>query len=119
MPARPGDRGREPEGDGGAPECGPCPALLGLEPAVEQYRLDNMDYPPTLQALVSMPNDLARPERYRRGGYIRRLPNDPWGNAYIYVSPGANGSFDLSSYGKDGVPGGEGINKDINNWDME
>src|SRR3546814_18565368 len=60
-----------------------------LEQALETYRLDNLDYPSTAQgldALLRAPSGLARPERYRRGGYIRRLPADPWGNAYAYRS---------------------------------
>jgi general secretion pathway protein G len=90
-----------------------------LEQALETYRLDNMAYPATAQgldALLSAPSGLARPERYRKGGYIRRLPEDPWGNAYQYRQPGRNGGFDVFSFGADGAEGGEGDAADIGNW---
>ena len=93
-----------------------------LESALEQYRLDNVTYPRSeqgLQALVEPPADLAQPQRYRQGGYIRRLPNDPWGNPYNYVLPGtrSGGSFDIFTNGADGQPGGEDENADIGNWE--
>ncbi len=90
-----------------------------LEQAVEMYRLDLMTYPSTeqgLDALVNAPQGLDRPRRYREGGYIRRLPNDPWGNPYQYVYPGENGTFDIYSLGADGRLGGEDQNADIGNW---
>lgn len=92
-----------------------------LESALEQYRLDNMTYPRSeqgLQALVTSPNDLAQPQRYRNGGYIRRLPNDPWGNAYQYTLPAvqSGGPYDVFTYGADGQPGGEAEDADIGNW---
>jgi len=89
-----------------------------LEQALETYRLENLRYPRTengLEALVSAPPGLARPERYRQGGYIRRLPTDPWGNPYRYRQPGRNGAFDVFSTGADGAEGGEGDNADIGN----
>jgi len=90
-----------------------------LEQAVETYRLENLVYPRTeqgLDALVQAPAGLARPERYRKGGYVRRLPADPWGNPYQYRQPGRNGAFDIFSLGADGAEGGEGDNADIGNW---
>jgi general secretion pathway protein G len=90
-----------------------------LEQALETYRLDNMVYPDTAQgldALLRPPAGLARPERYRRGGYIRRLPQDPWGNPYQYRQPGRQGAFDVFSFGADGAEGGEGDAADIGNW---
>ena len=90
-----------------------------LEQAVERYRLDNLVYPGTsdgLQALVEPPAGLAQPERYPRGGYIKRLPEDPWGKPYQYASPGQHGPFDIFSYGADGHEGGEEENADIGNW---
>ncbi len=90
-----------------------------LEQAVESYRLDNFAYPKTedgLQALVTAPAGLQRQERYREGGYIRRLPQDPWGNPYQYAAPGEHGQFDIFSYGADGKAGGEGDDADIGNW---
>ncbi|MFN3514108.1 MAG: type II secretion system major pseudopilin GspG [Phenylobacterium sp.] len=90
-----------------------------LEQAIEAYRLDNLAFPTTeqgLKALVSPPTGLARADRYREGGYIRRLPQDPWGNPYQYALPGEHGRFDVYSFGADGAKGGEGENADIGNW---
>lgn len=90
-----------------------------LEQAVDNYRLENLAYPRTedgLQALLKPPAGLARPERYRAGGYIRRLPDDPWGNPYQYAYPGRSGRVDIYSFGADGVAGGEGDGADIGNW---
>ena len=91
--------------------------IATLESALEQYRLDNLAYPAStdgLNALVTAPPALAQPERYRRGGYIKKLPQDPWGRPYNYQAPGANGkAFDLWSMGADGAPGGTDENADI------
>lgn len=91
-----------------------------LEQALEAYRIDNLAFPTSeqgLEALREPPAGLARPERYRPGGYIRRLPNDPWGNPYQYRAPGESGGpFDVFSFGADGRPGGEGNDADIGNW---
>lgn len=90
-----------------------------LEQAVETYRLDNLSFPSArdgLNALTAAPSDLERPERYRDGGYVRRLPEDPWGNPYQYAQPGTHGRVDIWSFGADGEPGGEGDDADIGNW---
>jgi general secretion pathway protein G len=90
-----------------------------LEQAVETYRIEILSFPRTqdgLHALVSAPANLARPDRYRTGGYIRRLPADPWGNAYQYAYPGKRGAYDIYSFGADGREGGEGNDADIGNW---
>ncbi len=91
-----------------------------LETALETYRLENLTYPRQadgLQALVSAPAGLQRPERYRAGGYVKRLPEDPWGNPYRYAAPGRDGQpFDVYSTGADGREGGEGDDADIGNW---
>lgn len=87
-----------------------------IEQALEQYRLDNMTYPTAtdgLQALLSPPPSLAQPQRYRRGGYIKKLPNDPWGKPYLFAVPGRKGAFDIYSLGADGQPGGDQENADI------
>ncbi|WP_309091826.1 type II secretion system major pseudopilin GspG [Phenylobacterium sp.] len=90
-----------------------------LEQAIETYRLENLTFPTSeqgLSALVSPPPGLSRPDRYREGGYIRRLPQDPWGNPYHYRYPGEHGRFDVWSMGADGQQGGEGDDADIGNW---
>ena len=88
-----------------------------LEQAIETYRLDNLSFPDDLQSLVAPPAGLARPERYRQGGYVRRLPEDPWGQPYQYRRPGVHGGqFDVFSLGADGKEGGEGNDADLGNW---
>ena len=98
--------------------------IESLETALKLYKLDSGMYPATeqgLQALVEKPDTGAIPGKWREGGYLEkgRLPKDPWGNDFIYLSPGAHGDYDIVSYGADGVPGGEGKNKDINSWEIE
>jgi general secretion pathway protein G len=90
--------------------------IATLSQALEMYRLDNLAYPGTaegLGALMTPPPTLAQPGRYRSGGYIKKLPQDPWGRPYQYTSPGTTGAFDLYSLGADGAPGGENENADI------
>jgi general secretion pathway protein G len=90
-----------------------------LEQAVEMYRLDNFNYPKTeegLRALQVPPDAVAQTGRYRQGGYLRRLPNDPWDRPYQYRAPGRQGPFDVFSFGADGQEGGDGENADIGNW---
>ena len=91
-----------------------------LEQAIETYRLDNLNFPTDqqgLQALVAPPAGLTQPERYREGNYVRRLPEDPWGNAYQYRRQSAHGGqFDVFSLGADGKEGGEGNDADLGNW---
>ena len=93
--------------------------IATLEQAIETYRLDNLDFPADLQALVAAPAGLADAERYRPGGYVRRLPEDPWGEPYQYRRPGAHGGpFDVFSYGADRKEGGEGDDADLGNWQV-
>ncbi|WP_135380897.1 type II secretion system major pseudopilin GspG [Vibrio tasmaniensis] len=95
--------------------------IVALENALDMYKLDNSVYPTTdqgLDGLVSKPNS-PEPRNYREGGYIKRLPNDPWGNEYQYLSPGDNGTIDIFTLGADGQEGGEGIAADIGNWNMQ
>ncbi|MEI6314950.1 MAG: type II secretion system major pseudopilin GspG [Syntrophus sp. (in: bacteria)] len=96
----------------------------GIETALKMYKLDNGQYPTTeqgLQALVAAPSSGTALKNWRQGGYLEKgkVPKDPWGNDFVYLSPGVHGEFDLISRGADGEPGGEGKNKDINNWDTE
>ncbi len=90
-----------------------------LEQAAEMYRLDMLDYPPEetgLGALQAVPAGALNAERYRRGGYVKFLPDDPWGRPYVYRYPGENGAFDILSFGSDGEPGGENLAQDIVSW---
>ncbi len=85
------------------------------------YRLDNTFYPSTdqgLQALTVKPTTNPIPMNWKQGGYLERLPNDPWGRPYLYLNPGVKGEIDVMSYGADGQPGGEGNNADIGSWGL-
>jgi len=97
--------------------------IAQLETALESYRLTMLRYPTTdagLEALVEAPADADQARRYPDGGFINRLPEDPWGNAYQYLYPGENGArFDVWSLGADGEPGGQGNDADIGNWDPD
>lgn len=93
--------------------------IRALENALKLYNLDNFNYPSTdqgLEALVKKPEGNPKPRNYNPKGYLESLPTDPWGNAYLYLSPGEHGEIDIYSYGADGVAGGEGYNADIGNW---
>ncbi len=93
-----------------------------LESALNLYKLDNFTYPSTdqgLEALVRKPSGEPEPRNWKEGGYIDRLPKDPWGNDYQYLNPGVHGPIDIYSLGADGQEGGEGINADIGNWNLE
>jgi len=93
--------------------------MKALATALQSYKLDNFNYPSTdqgLQALVQKPGGAPEAPNWRNGGYIDRLPQDPWKRDYIYLQPGQRGDFDLYSLGADGQPGGEGVNADIGNW---
>lgn len=98
--------------------------IKALETALSLYKLDNGMYPSTeqgLEALVIAPETGKLPAKWREGGYLEktRVPKDPWGNDFVYMMPGVNGDYDLSSYGQDGEAGGEGDDVDINNWELE
>jgi len=96
--------------------------IKNIENALQLFKLDNGFYPGTdqgLEALVRVPEAGRIPKNYRKGGYVDRVPKDPWGNPYVYVSPGTHGEYDISSYGADGVAGGEGEDADINSWDEQ
>ncbi|MEH6470375.1 MAG: type II secretion system major pseudopilin GspG [Halopseudomonas sp.] len=91
-----------------------------LEQAADLYKLDNFSHPTTdqgLEALVSKPSSGPIPKRYNSNGYIKRLPNDPWGNPYQYLQPGEHGPVDIYSVGADGELGGEELAADIGNWE--
>ena len=98
--------------------------IEGLGTALMLYKLDNGMYPDTeqgLEALVEQPETGVIPKKWRKGGYLEKskVPLDPWGNEFVYLSPGIYGDYDIISYGFDGVPGGEDKDKDINSWDVE
>ncbi len=95
--------------------------IASVMQALNLYRLDNSRYPTTeqgLQALVERPTTEPQPRNYKQGGYLGRLPVDPWGSNYQFLSPGINGEVDVMSFGADGKAGGEGVNADIGSWSL-
>ena len=95
--------------------------IKAIGAALDMYKLDNYSYPSTqlgLDALVEKPGGNPQPKNWNRDGYLKRVPKDPWGNEYQYLSPGTQGQYDLYSYGADGKQGGSDLNADIGNWDL-
>ncbi|WP_303907935.1 type II secretion system major pseudopilin GspG [Thiohalomonas denitrificans] len=96
--------------------------IRALESALNLYKLDNFRYPSTdqgLEALVSKPGGSPEPRNWKSGGYMDRLPKDPWGNDYRYLSPGRNGDLDIYTLGADEREGGEGVDADVGNWNLD
>ena len=93
--------------------------IRALESALNLYRLDNHEYPTTDQGLEALVQKPADAPSWKEGGYIDRLPKDPWGRPYQYLNPGTHGSIDIFSLGADGQPGGDGKDADIGNWTLE
>ncbi|HEY4697866.1 MAG TPA: type II secretion system major pseudopilin GspG [Gallionella sp.] len=89
--------------------------------ALKLYKLDNQRYPTTgqgLQALITKPATGPASDGWKTGGYLDKLPKDPWGNPYQYLSPGIRGEIDVVSLGGDGQPGGVGNDADIGSWNL-
>jgi general secretion pathway protein G len=95
--------------------------IQSLETALTMYYMDNSKYPANdqgLRALTTQPTDPSI-KNWKTGGYIERISKDPWGNDYLFVFPGTHGkAYDICSLGADGQPGGDGINADICNWNL-
>jgi len=96
--------------------------IMVIVNSLKLYKLDNFTYPTTTQGLAVLiegGDSTSGAKRWKEGGYIDRLPVDPWGHSYQYLYPGIHGPFDVYSFGADGQMGGEGMNADIGNWDLE
>ena len=96
--------------------------IRSFEEALGIFKLENGFFPTTeqgLNSLVEKPTVGRTPNRYKEGGYIKKIPQDPWGQSYLYLSPGVHGDFDLFSYGPDGESGGEGEDADVANWNLD
>lgn len=96
--------------------------IKSIEEALAMFKLDNGFFPSTeqgLKALVDKPATGRVPNNYRESGYIKKIPLDPWGNNYVYLSPGIHDDYDITSFGPDGESGGEGDDADINSWTLE
>ncbi|MEC7860818.1 MAG: type II secretion system major pseudopilin GspG [Pseudomonadota bacterium] len=91
--------------------------IRSIEGALRMYRLDNFNYPNTEQGIEALSKKpVGQNARNWKGPYLDRIPEDPWGNKYLYTYPGLNGEFDVYTYGRDGQPGGDGDDADIGNW---
>lgn len=90
-----------------------------LESALNLYKLDNHKYPTTEEGLDALVKKPPNASQWKEGGYIDRLPKDPWNNPYQYLSPGVNGEVDIFSFGGDKQQGGEGVDADIGSWNLE
>jgi len=96
--------------------------IRNIEGALQLYKLDNGVYPTTeqgLRALVEKPTVGVIPKKWKLGGYLPKLPEDPWGNPFKYLSPSQRGEYEVVSLGTDGEVGGEGSNADIANWNLD
>ncbi|MFC1681505.1 type II secretion system major pseudopilin GspG [Pseudomonadota bacterium] len=96
--------------------------IQAISSALKLYKLDNFNYPSTsqgLEALIKEPGGDPPAKNWKRGGYVERLPTDPWGNPYQYLSPGEKMEFDVWSYGADGRSGGDETNAEIGNWNLD
>ncbi len=93
--------------------------LRNIESALKLYRMDNFTYPTSEQGLEALVTKPADPNIRNWKKNLDRLPKDPWGNTYQYLSPGNSGDIDIYTLGRDGRPGGEGVDADVGNWDLE
>lgn len=94
--------------------------VLGIQNALDLYRLDNGFYPSTdqgLLALVEKPTTNPAPRNWKL--YLKSLPKDPWGRDYVYLNPGQHGEIDIFTFGASGQPGGEGADAEIGNWNAD
>ena len=94
--------------------------LATLKAAITLYKLDNLRYPSTeqgLQALIAKPTTGPAANGWKAGGYVEKLPKDPWGHPYQYLAPGLHGEVDIFSLGADSQPGGAGDDADVGSWD--
>jgi general secretion pathway protein G len=95
--------------------------IASIMQGLKLYKLDNQRYPTTeqgLQALITKPSVGPTANGWKSGGYLDKVPKDPWGNQYQYLEPGVHGEVDVFSLGADGQPGGTGNDADIGSWDL-
>ena len=93
--------------------------LAQIEKALETYSFQHYSYPTTdqgLEALIIPPNGIKNPNLFPPDGYLSSIPQDPWGNEYLYLFPGQFSKFDVFTYGADTTVGGQGENADVGNW---
>jgi general secretion pathway protein G len=103
------------------PVARPRSDILTIETALNLYLMDNSRYPTTEQGLTALVRRPDEPnlKNWRDGGYLPEVPKDPWGNEYLYSNPGKHGQIDVYTLGRDGRPGGEGLDDTIGNWHLK
>ena len=102
-----------------AKETAAIAQIKNFETALALYKLQNGKYPTTaqgLEALVKKTDIPPIPKHFQKGGYLSHIPDDPWGNKYIYISPFKHGAYAIISYGPTGAPGGKGKDAPIESW---
>jgi general secretion pathway protein G len=92
--------------------------IRALVNTLNLYKLDNYRFPTTDEGLLALVEKPADAPNWKEGGYLDKLPMDPWQRPYLYLQPGEHGDIDVYSLGRDGQPGGEGPDADIGNWDL-
>ena len=105
-----------------AKETAAVAQIKNFETALALYKLQSGNYPTTaqgLEALVKKPDIPPIPKHYQKGGYLSHIPDDPWGNKYIYISPSKHGAYAIISYGPTGAPGGKGKDAPIESWKIK
>lgn len=92
--------------------------IATIEGALDLFKLQNDGYPTTAQGLAALVTPPAGSDasRFQKGGYIKKLPVDPWGRPYLYASPGTHAETDIWTLGADNKEGGEGVDADIGSW---
>lgn len=93
--------------------------IAAIVAALKIYKLDNGRYPSTeqgLRALIEKPSSDPVPGNWKQGGYLEKMPKDPWGQEYLYLNPGIHQEIDVMSYGADGQQGGENFDADLGSW---
>ena len=93
--------------------------IIVLESSLELYKLDNFRFPTTDEGLKALKAAPESAKNWRKGGYVKRLFKDPWGNEYLYANPGSHEEIDIYTLGADGAEGGEGDDTDIGNWNLD
>ncbi|MCK0536317.1 type II secretion system major pseudopilin GspG [Alcanivorax quisquiliarum] len=93
--------------------------MASIASALDMFRLHNSRYPTTEEGLRGLVERPSSARSWPEGGYLSRIPQDPWGSDYIYISPGTSGPYDLISLGADGMEGGEGVNADLNYRELQ
>ena len=93
--------------------------IANIRTALSLFHTDTGRFPTTAEGLAALVTNPGVPN-YDPDNYLEKVPLDPWGHPYIYLSPGVhNKDYDLESYGKDGVDGGTGYNADIESWNLD